>query len=76
MKVRVSDWVEGDGVIGYEAVMECRRVQVERPRAVMSGGQSEGGPATGTGVVVGLRVDLVREKREETSVQVRQLGAC
>lgn len=53
--------------------MEWRRVQVERPRAVMSGGQSvAGGRTGGEGFLV--EVDLEREKREETSVQVRQLG--
>lgn len=54
--------------------MEWRRVQVERPRAVMSGGQSVAGGRTGGEGFLVVEVDLEREKREETSVQVRQLG--
>lgn len=56
--------------------MEWRRVQVERPRAVMSGGQSLAGGRTGGEGFLVVEVDLEREKREETSVQVRQLGGC
>ena len=70
MKVAVSDCSCGEGATGYEAVMECRRSQEERPRAVMSGGQS----ARGTGAEEDDFVVLVSAKREETSVQVRQLG--
>ena len=49
------------------AVIECRRVQELRPRAVTSGGQSE------RGFGGALVVDLVMANQEDTSVQVRHL---
>ena len=53
----VSDWRAGEGVTGYVAVMEWSRVQLERPRASTSGGQSlsDVGGAT-TAAAVGLEV--------------------
>jgi len=71
------------GCVGYVAVMECRSVHEERPRASTSGGQSEGRDGTtvdvGGAVVVSmaLAVDLgllpVMANHEATSVQVRHL---
>ena len=49
------------------AVIECRRVQELRPRAVTSGGQLEGGFR---GALV---VDLDMANHEDTSVQERHL---
>lgn len=39
-KVRISDCWVGVAVSGYVAARECRKVQVERPRASTSGGHS------------------------------------
>ncbi len=65
----------------------CRKVQVERPRASTSGGQSGGCEVEGEGevevvgwvVVGGVRLlaavsFLVMASQEETEVQERQLG--
>ncbi len=73
------------GLMGYEAVRACKRVQVERPRASTSGGQFGGGPAggcefggreeRGRALVLGEeRVDfLVWAAQSAKEVQVRQL---
>lgn len=75
-------------VSGYVAAIECRRVQVERPRASTSGGQSGGIEGIGEGlVVVSVSVVFVVElgdpeagldcfvmaSHEDTDVHVRQL---
>lgn len=75
-------------VSGYVAAIECRRVQVERPRASTSGGQSEGMEGIGEALVVvfasvAFVVELgdpvagldcfVMASQEDTDVQVRQL---
>lgn len=49
------------------AVIECRRVQELRPRAVTSGGQSE------RGFGGALVLDLDMANQEDTSVQERHL---
>ena len=67
---------------GYEAESACRKVQVERPRASASGGQSGGGGGGGEGgevggaggsVAAGMSF-LVMAAQEEKEVQERQLG--
>lgn len=60
------------------AVIECSRVQVERPSSSTSGGQSGGGVETMLDVegveVLDVEVwDLVRAAQEAKEVQVRQL---
>ena len=59
-----------------------RKVQVERPRASTSGGQSGGGSLVGVEVEVEVGVVgrvlaavsfLIMARQEETEVQVRQL---
>lgn len=77
-------------VSGYVAAIEWRSVQVERPRACTSGGQSEGTEGTVEvgveawveddvaeldGVEVAALFCFVMASQEDTSVQVRQLGS-
>jgi hypothetical protein len=79
-----------DGARGYVAAIECSSVQVERPRASTSGGQSDGSvdteaaaaavprPAAAAVVVGVLRVDFACEAqdlKELPELQVRQLRA-
>jgi hypothetical protein len=59
------------GALGYVAAMECRRVQVLRPRVSTSAGQSFAGFGC-----CDLRVDLAWEAQAEKAapdVQERQL---
>lgn len=67
MKLFRSDCSFGVGVGGYVAAIEWSRVQVLRPSASTSGGQSLGGAGA-------LREDLVCEAQLAKEVQVRQLG--
>lgn len=66
-------WCSASAFSGYVAAIECRRVQVERPSASTSGGQSEGvslgedvAAAASAGVdavillVLGAEVELLR----------------
>jgi hypothetical protein len=76
-KVLVSACSVGVGFVGYVAVMLCKRVQDERPRAATSGGQSvgyvvAGGATTGDlDVVAGFLPAMA--KRDVRSLQVRHL---
>lgn len=70
-------------VVGYAAVRECRKVQVERPRASTSGGQSAGmgrveveGRAVlvdAAPAAVAAEACLVRAFQDATEVQRRHL---
>jgi len=51
----------GVGVFGYVAAMEWRRVQLQRPRAATSGGQSLGGAAVRAAV---WEVNAAKELQE------------
>ena len=68
------DWVSGGAAGGYVAAMLCRSVQVERPSSSTSGGQSEGGEATGAGALVFFPVeDFIMAIQAADEVQVRHL---
>jgi hypothetical protein len=63
------------GEDGYEAVMEWRSVQEDRPSSSTSGGQSGGGPVTAWGwLALALITFLVCEAQSAREVQDRQLG--
>lgn len=80
-KLRMSSCCWGVAVAGYAAVSECRKVQVERPRASTSGGQSAGiGSVEGLAVLVAAapaavaaEACLVRAFQDATEVQRRHL---
>lgn len=62
---------------GYVAAIECNRVQVERPRASTSGGQSEG-VSLGEGVAAAASagVEIVALLVLGVEVELEFLSAC
>lgn len=64
----------GVGVTGYEAVIEWRSVQEDRPSCSTSGGQSDGGPAAARTLAgAPFAIFLLCDAQSEKEVHDRQL---